>query len=303
MTVLVAGATGTQGGAVARALLARGHSVRALVRVADSPAAQTLQLQGATLVRADFGDARALETAMIGVVAVFSVQPAPGADPDSERNQVAALVEAARRAGVRQFIHSSVSNTGDFRTMAGWAEGRWARNYWESKADGEAIVSGAGFPGVTLLRPAFLMENFALPKAKAMFPDLSNNEIVTALDPHTRIALVAADDIGTVVLAAIEQPGRFGASALELAGDWLTLRKVAEILTRVTHRQVTPRTMDARALISRGQSPGWVETQEWMNVVGYPARPAMMAALGVQATSFECWAERAISTLPFATGS
>lgn len=71
-----------------------------------------------------------------GVQAVFSVPPAAHADPDSERRQGSALIAAAPRSGIGHFINSSISNTGDFRMMLGWAEGRWSRNYWESKAEG-----------------------------------------------------------------------------------------------------------------------------------------------------------------------
>jgi uncharacterized protein YbjT (DUF2867 family) len=300
MTVLVTGATGSQGGAVVRALLARDRSVRALVRNPGSPAATALRQLGATLASADLDDAPALEAAITGAQAVFSVQPAPFADPDSERKQAAVLTEAARQADVRHFIHSSVSNAGDFRTMTGWAEGRWARNYWESKADAEAMATAAGFAQVTLLRPAFLMENFALPKGSAMFPDLVRGEILTAVEPNTRIALVAAHDIGAAVAAAIDKPERFSNQPVELAGDWLTLPAIADILTRVMQRPVTARTEDADTLVARGQSHGWVETQQWLNIVGYPARPEMMEAIGVAATSFESWAASAAATLPLA---
>lgn len=290
MTIVVTGATGTQGSAVMEALLAQGKAVRALVRDMDSAAAQALREQGVEVAGGSYEDGASLDAALAGADAVFSVQPAPFADPDSERTQARALIEAARKAGIRHFIHSSVSNTGDFRAMKGWAEGRWSRNYWESKADVEAMVRDAGFPVVTILRPAFMMENFAPPKAAWMFPDLEQGEILTAVAPGTRIALVAARDIGAVAAAALAAPERFGGQHVELAGDWLTLPEVAEILGRATGKPVAARTLDAAVLVERGQSAGWVETQRWMNVVGYPARPGMMEALGLAPTNFSDWA-------------
>jgi uncharacterized protein YbjT (DUF2867 family) len=65
-TILVTGATGHQGGAVARALLARGHKVRAMTRKPDGEAARALAGQGAEVVRGDLDDAGSLEKALAG---------------------------------------------------------------------------------------------------------------------------------------------------------------------------------------------------------------------------------------------
>lgn len=292
MVKLVTGATGTQGSAVAHALLARGLQVRALVRDAEAPAARSLARAGAELAAGRFEDGGSLHAAMAGVDAVFSVQLAPGGQPDSERDQARALMQAARDAGVRQIVHSSVSNTGAFRTMAGWNEGRWSRNYWESKADAEDIVRRAGFPLHTILRPAFMMDNFAAPKAAWMFPDLSRGEILTAVAADTPMVLIAAADIGEAAAAAMAEPDRFAGQAIELAGDLRTLPQVAAILAEVKGAPVAARTLDAETLVARGQNPGWVETQEWMNVVNYPARPEAMRQWGLTSTSFTDWARR-----------
>lgn len=292
MIILVTGATGTQGGAAARRLLGEGHEVRALVRDPATPAARGIEAWGAVLVPGSFDDQGALLAAARGAQAVFSVQPAPQSDADSERREARALVAAARRAGADHFIHTSVSNTGSFRSMAGWNEGRWARNYWESKADAEAVAADAGFAHLTILRPAFMMENFIEPKARGMFPDLANGEIVTAIEPDTRIALVAADDIAAAVSMAVGDPRSFAGEPLELAGDWLTLPEIARTMSRTGLAEVTARTQSPDALIGRGQFAGWVETQEWMNVVGYPARPEAMLRLGLTPTSFSAWAQR-----------
>ncbi len=74
MTFLVLGATGQQGGAVARALLRRGQTVRALTRKTDSSAARTLAGLGATVVAGDLDRPETLPPAFAGVRGVFSVQ-------------------------------------------------------------------------------------------------------------------------------------------------------------------------------------------------------------------------------------
>ena len=68
--ILVTGATGQQGGALARVLLAKGHQVRALTRKADSPGATELRGRGAELAIGDFENRGSLERAMRGIDAV-----------------------------------------------------------------------------------------------------------------------------------------------------------------------------------------------------------------------------------------
>lgn len=292
MTILVTGATGTQGGAVARALLERGSAVRALVRDAAAPAARALEAAGAALAVGTYDDEASLRAALSGTDALFSVQMAPGAERDGERAQARALIEAARAENLRHIVHSSVSNTATFRTMAGWAEGRWERNYWESKEDVEAMVRDAGFPACTILRPAFMMDNFAMPKAAWMFPDLAEGAIRTAVAPNTPMVLIAAEDIARMACAAFAAPVRFAGQAIELAGDILTLPDVAAAIASAKDVDVTAETWEAEALIARGQHRGWVDTQRWMNVVNYPAHPDEMRQWGVEPTRFSDWARR-----------
>ena len=66
-SVLVTGATGQQGGAVARALLSRGHRVKALTRKPDSDAARQLMSAGADLVTGDLGNAASVLNAAVAL--------------------------------------------------------------------------------------------------------------------------------------------------------------------------------------------------------------------------------------------
>ena len=72
--VLVTGATGQQGGAVATHLLKDGWDVRALVRDPDKEQAQALLSQGVQLVQGDLYDRASLDRAVDGIYGVFSVQ-------------------------------------------------------------------------------------------------------------------------------------------------------------------------------------------------------------------------------------
>ncbi|MEP7348627.1 MAG: NmrA/HSCARG family protein [Sphingorhabdus sp.] len=294
--VLVLGATGLQGGAVLRALLAAGVPVRALVR--DAANAQSLVDLGALLAIGTFEDRATLVAACDGVRAVFSMQNAPLADADSERNAGRNIVEAARAAGVAQIVHTSVSGTGTYhRQMPDWGTGRWNENYWESKACVEDAVRNAGFDCYTILKPAFMMENFARPKAGYLFPDLVDGRLVTAIEPGRKLALISAVDIGRTACAAVLDPLRFNGAEIELAGDALTMTEIAAILSSTTGRRIEAVSLPAAEVIARGQFPGWVNSQEWQNHSGYPATPAHAQPFGIMPVNFADWAKRNISLI------
>ena len=109
-SILVAGATGQQGGAVAHALLARGHRVRALTRKPDSDAARRLRSAGADLVTGDLGDTASVLKAASGVGTVFLMGNSNEAGTEEETRQGITAAEAAKDAGVGHLIYSSVAD-------------------------------------------------------------------------------------------------------------------------------------------------------------------------------------------------
>src|SRR4029434_7613526 len=108
--IAVTGATGQQGGAVARKLLAEGWQVRALTRDINKPAAQELKALGAELVAGDMDNRAELDAAFKGAYGVFSVQNywLPNVGHDGEVKQGIAAADAAQAAGVRHFVYTSV---------------------------------------------------------------------------------------------------------------------------------------------------------------------------------------------------
>jgi uncharacterized protein YbjT (DUF2867 family) len=114
MNILVVGATGLLGGAIARRLRAGGHAVAGLVR-SGSPKAAALRAEGVEIRTGDLRDSASLEAACKGVDGVASTATAvvSGGSGNSlaavDGAGQAALVEAARRAGVRRFLFVSAS--------------------------------------------------------------------------------------------------------------------------------------------------------------------------------------------------
>ncbi|MGW1976848.1 NmrA family NAD(P)-binding protein [Streptomyces sp. NPDC001889] len=289
-TVLVTGGTGRQGGATARALLAADVPVRALVRDPRSKSARAVEALGAQLVRADLSDPASLGPAVEGVHAVFSVQMPPmtetSVDFAGELAQAANLMDAAKAAGVRHFVQSSTSGVGAHTRAPGWADGRWAalEGYFDTKQAILEAVRTAGFPRWTVLKPAFFMEN--LPQ---LAPNGPRGGLLTVLRPDTELALVATQDIGSAAAHAIGSPDRFHEVELELAGDLLTMARIARTLSAAWGVPVTVPSMSLDDALAAGM-PRWGAGHDWNNEVLQPARPEFARALGISPTTFADWA-------------
>ncbi|MFC8526940.1 NmrA family NAD(P)-binding protein [Nocardia sp. NPDC057227] len=223
-SVLVVGATGQQGGATARGLLAAGVPVRALVRDPAAPAAVALAAAGAALVTGDLDDPPSLAAAVAGARAVFLIPPsvfgAGGWDSAREAERGRAVVDAARRGGVEQIVFSGVART----------PGHDSRDLDGKTAIEEAVAeSGLRY---TLLRPVRFMENYLL-RAFVVdgIVDGVNRHIFPADEPLSMIALA---DIADFAVLALTDPARFDGQALQLAGDAPTPRAAADAISAAT---------------------------------------------------------------------
>ncbi|MDN3355150.1 NmrA/HSCARG family protein [Actinomadura sp. DC4] len=291
--VLVTGATGRQGGATARALLAAGVPVRVLVR--DPDRAKAVEALGAEIVAGDLLDRDSVTRAAEGARAVFSVQmPALKGDTfdfAGEVTQGTNLVEGARAAGVPQFVHTSVTGAGEHTEAPGWSEGRWAsmEPTLGAKSEIQDRVREAGFERWTILKPGFFMENF-LPSMAFLFPRGVEGGLVSVLNPGTRLSLVAVEDIGRAAAAAIADPERFDGVELELASDHLSMTEIAEVLSQALGVRLPAPDMTVEEALAAGMPPMGA-SHEWLNAVAQPARPEYARALGIPLTTFGEWAQ------------
>lgn len=298
LPILVTGGTGAQGGATAKGLLAAGFSVRILTRSPDSKAAQALLKSGANVVAGDMDDPASLAKAFSGIYGVFSVQVPDSSGTDSERKQGFALVDAALAAGVKHFVHTSVCEAGKHTSFPRWDSGYWWQKYWTDKWDIEERVRHAGFSIWTVLKPAFMMDNFVLPKARHMFPHLVEGKIITALHPQTQMQLTTTDDVGRFASSAFAQPEKFNGKSIDLANDALTMDEVATLLSRVLHRNVVSESVSPQTAVAAGLHYGWVRSQEWTNEVGYRADINALADYDVPLIALEQWVKNHASEFP-----
>src|SRR3990172_8706055 len=185
ITVLVTGATGLQGGAVARLLLDRGHRVRALTRRPASQAAATLHVLGADVYEGDFDDATAVRSAARGTDALFLMSTPFEEGVEAEVRQARCAARAAAAAGVERIVYSSIA--GADRT-AGVA-------YLESKREIEETIRGwAG--AWTIVAPTFFMDNLLGP---TLLAGLQAGELRLPLPPARPLQMVALENLAEVV--------------------------------------------------------------------------------------------------------
>ena len=274
--ILVTGATGQQGGATARELLAAGHAVRAMTRRPDGEAAQALRALGAEIVRGDLDDVASVEAALGGAWGVFAVQNTWEAGVEQEEVQGKRMVEAAKATGIRHFVYTSVQSA-DLGTGI---------PHFDNKGRIEEAVVAAGFPSYVILQPVFFMENFVTPWFK---PAIDQGMLAVGIDPYTKLQMVAVRDIGKYGRIAFEQSKELNGRKIGIAGDELSMPQAAEILSRAAGRKVTHFQVPLDEV--RKFSDDFAIMLEWFDRVGYSADIGSTAKeFSVRPTSFSAWA-------------
>jgi uncharacterized protein YbjT (DUF2867 family) len=296
--ILVAGATGTQGGAVVDALLAKYIAVRALVRNKNSEEAKALAAKNVELVEADFENLESLTDAAKGATGVFSMQmPAPLENKGQEAQHAKNLVDAAKAAGIQQIVHTSVARAGDHESFVDWEKGRWEPTYWEEKAAANNMVKGAGFSYWTIIKPPLIMENLLPPKSTYMFPTITEGKLFTPLAPDSKVDWVSPKDIGRFAAEAFAQPEKFNKKEFAILGEKLTISEVAQTLSAVTGKKFQAQSIAVEEALDRGFHAGVVDAYVWMNVEGYKVDQVETAAFGIQPESLRTYLESKKSLL------
>jgi len=224
--IAVTGATGQQGGAVARKLLEEGWQVRALTRDVHKPAAQELKALGAELVAGDMDNRTELDAAFKDAYGVFSVQNfwLPNVGYDGEIQQGKNVADAAKAAGVQHLVYSSV----------GSAHRGMGQKHFDSKWEIEQYIHSLDIP-YTILRPAYFMDNHNWSRAYI----LSGTYTGMGLRPEKGVQSIAVEDIAAFAAIVLGDAKTYLGKTLELAGDELTEAQTAEVFTRVIGRPVT----------------------------------------------------------------
>jgi len=224
--IAVTGATGQQGGAVARKLLAEGWQVRALTRDVDKPAAQELKALGAEIVPGDMDNRAELDAAFKGAYGVFSVQNywLPNVQYEGEIKQGKNVADAAKATSVQHLVYSSV----------GSAHRGMGQKHFDSKWVIEQYLHTLDVP-YTILRPVAFMDNNNWRRAYI----LSGTYTGMGLRPEKGVQTIAVEDIAVFVALAFANKKDYLSKTIELAGDELTESQTVEVFSKVIGRPVT----------------------------------------------------------------
>jgi len=255
LNVLVTGATGKQGGHLVRELLARGHSVRALTRKPESPAAMELADRGVTIVPGNFDDEGSLERAARGVDTVFAMSTPYESGAKTETQEGINILRAASRVRVKHFVYSSVAGADRASDIP----------HFDSKFEVEKEIRRSGVP-FTIVAPVFFMDNFL---ADYMMAGIAQGSIAMALPATRRVQMIAVEDIAQFTTLVIERRESFLGRRIDIASDELTGPTTAAAIGEASGRPVkyTALPIDAQ----RAQSNDLALMFEWFDRVGYDA--------------------------------
>jgi len=256
LSVLVTGATGQQGGALARVLLDKGHQVRAFVRRPNSPEAKELERLGTRLAEGNLEEASTIEDAAKGMDAVFIVATPFEAGMEAETRHGIAAAEAAKAAGVGHLVYSSVAN----------ADKDTGIPHFESKRKVEEHIEGLGVP-YTIVAPVYFMDNLLAPWT---LPQLKEGRLPMALPSSRPLQQIALSDIAAFTGVVLENREEFVGRRLDIASDELAGEEVAEVLTRVTGREIHYVELPLEQ-VRQAMGEDGARMFEWFDQVGYSA--------------------------------
>src|SRR5262249_9196534 len=230
--------------------------LRVLTRNPGGPAARDLQQQGIEIFQGDLDDPASLERAVRGVHGVYSVQDYWTIGARREVQQGKNLADAAKTAGVRHFVYSSV----------GGAERNSGIAHWETKWEIEKHIRQIGLPA-TILRPAAFMENYYIDQVEIGILKGKLRDPIRHDKPYQTIA---TDDIGAFVALAFEPPQRFIGVELQIDGSELTNPEAARILSKVLGRPVKFQRIPM-PIVRVAMGKEFYQMFRWFNAEGYKA--------------------------------
>ncbi len=257
--IAVVGATGQQGGGVARAILDDpdgGFVVRALTRNTGSDAAKALAARGAEVVAADLDDEASVLAALDGVYGAYFVTAFwEYNDTAREQAQARNMANAAKAAGLRHVVWSTLPDTRDHvgdDERVPTLQGTYKVPHFDSKAEADRFFTEAGVP-TTFLSTTFYFESFLEYFSPKRGED---GKLALALPMRDRLLSgIAVDDIGRTAYAIFQRGTELVGETISVAGENLTGAEYAERFTKEFGEEVVYQAFDVEALRASG-APG-----------------------------------------------
>ena len=211
--ILVTGATGQQGGSLARLLLQKKHKVYALTRNTQSAAAQDLRNKGANIVKGDLDDSDSLKRAVKDVQSVFLMGTPFEDGTEGETRRGKLMADIAKENSIEHLVYSSVAN----------ADKSTGIPHFESKYKVEQHIKNLEIP-YTIIGPTFFMENL-------LGPGLEQGQLALPLSPSTTLQQSALENIAEFSALVLEGHKLFLGKRIDIASDEGTGEQAAKILS------------------------------------------------------------------------
>ena len=240
--IAVFGATGAQGSSVVNVLFAAsGYKVRALTRNPDSSGAKALAEKGCEVVKVDMEDASSLENALKGCYGAFVVtnywgllgeeiqKQNPNAADDAMKREVKQgklIADASKKLGLKHVIYSGLENASELTKKP--------CQHLDGKALVEKYLDETNVPN-TSARVAFYFQNFL-----SFFVPQKGKDGTYSVSLPVKKAIDAVDvnDLGPVVLAIFNDPGKYIGQKVGITGDKLTMDEFIAIISEATGKTV-----------------------------------------------------------------
>jgi uncharacterized protein YbjT (DUF2867 family) len=308
--IAVVGATGAQGGGLVHAILndpGSGFAVRALTRKVDSDKAKELKQLGVEVVAADLDDVESLKRAFAGVHGAFLLTNFwEHFSPEKEYAQAKNMAQAAKHAGVKHVIWSTLEDTRKWIPLSDnrmpTLKGKYKVEHFDAKGEADKLFTDAGVP-TTFLLTSFYWENliyFGVGPKKG--PD--GKLALTYPMGDKKLPGIAAEDIGKCALAIFKKGKEFIGKTVGIAGEHLTIAQMAAALTKalgeeVRYHEVSP---------DEYRKFGFPGAEDMGNMFQFkrdfqeaflgPRNPAVARSLNPSLQNFETWLARNKSRIP-----
>jgi uncharacterized protein YbjT (DUF2867 family) len=212
--ILVTGATGQQGGALARQLLQKKHKVYALTRNTQSPAAQDLHDKGANIIKGDLDDSDSLIRVVNDVESIFLMGTPFEDGTEGEIRRGKLMADIAKDKGIEHLVYSSVAN----------ADKNTGIPHFESKYKVEQHIKNLQIP-CTIIGPTFFMENL-------LGQGLRQGQLALPLSQSTILQQSALENIAEFSSLVLERRDPFLGKRIDIASDEVTGEQIAKILSK-----------------------------------------------------------------------
>ncbi|KDN21497.1 NmrA/HSCARG family protein [Amycolatopsis rifamycinica] len=260
-TIVVLGATGAQGGGLARAIVddpGGPFAARAVTRNPGSPKARALAERGAEVVEATLDDEDSLRRAFDGAHGAFVVTNFwESMSADVELAQAATAARAAKAAGLAHVVWSTLEDTREVLPASGQRvpvlQDRYTVPHFDAKAEADAFFRDAGVP-TTYLRSTFFWEGFTQDSKPVRGED--GRLVLTLPMGEARLAGIAVEDIGRTAYGIFAAGDEYVGEVVSIAGEHLTGAEYAAAFADALGEPVGYRPLTPEQLRSSGLPAG-----------------------------------------------